>query len=225
MAWSLVVDPVFYTVSKLSSPGNYFYAYQAEMVIDSVFQYAVLVELGWSVLRPIKASLPKHSVLFLALLITLAGAVIWPITAWTVSPHINLPAGRFFAHLLQTFAALRVTIFVALAGFSQLLSIGWRHREMQIATGLGFYSMISLAVALIHTHQAIGPQYRHLDQLEAASYVCSLVYWIVSFAQQEEERQEFTPRMQSFLLTVTGAARGARVALANSGVGSKPRQL
>ena len=48
----------------------------------------------------------------------------------------------------------------------------------------------------------------------------SLVYWIVSFAQREQERHEFTPQMQNFLLAMTGATRSARVALANSGIGT-----
>jgi hypothetical protein len=51
-----------------------------------------------------------------------------------------------------------------------------------------------------------------------ASYICSLAYWIFSFAQREQERQEFTPQMQNFLLAITGAARGTRIALANSGI-------
>jgi hypothetical protein len=58
-----------------------------------------------------------------------------------------------------------------------------------------------------------------LNQVGVASYLCSLIYWIVSFAQKEEVRQEFTPQMRSFLLTVTGFARASRVALADSGIG------
>jgi hypothetical protein len=53
-----------------------------------------------------------------------------------------------------------------------------------------------------------------------ASYLCSLLYWVYSFSQREQERQEFTPEMRSFLLTVTGAARSTRVALANSAIDS-----
>ena len=118
---------------------------------------------------------------------------------------------------------MRITAFLALAGLSQLLSIGWRNRELQVATGLGFFSMISLAVSLIHSHQKVGAYYEQFDRLVVASYVCSLAYWIVSFAAKEEERQEFTPQMQSFLLTVTGATRTGRIALANSGIGPSPK--
>jgi hypothetical protein len=43
-----------------------------------------------------------------------------------------------------------------------------------------------------------------------------LLYWFYSFAQQEVARREFTPQMQSFLLTVAGAAHSSRVALSES---------
>jgi hypothetical protein len=216
LVWSLLVDPVLYFLSK-SFPQVYFRAYVYQLIADAAFQLAVIVELGWAVLRPIRASLPKQSILILVFLVVCAAAIIWPITATMVPDHLP-SSGRFLVHVQQTVGVMRITAFLALAGLSQLLSIGWRNRELQVATGLGFFSMFSLAVSLIHSHQKVGAYYKQLDRLVVASYLCSLVYWIVSFAQQEEERQEFTPQMQSFLLTVTGAAHTGRVALVNSGI-------
>jgi hypothetical protein len=216
VVWGLLVDLALYLLKF--NPHLYFKVYVYELIADSVFQFAVLVELGWAVLRPIRSSLPRHSILILALLILVAGAVIWPISSLTELPKAYGPLTRTFVHVQQTVAILRVVFFLALAGFSQLLSIGWRNRELQIATGLGFYSMFSLAITLIHSHQTVGPFYILLNQLIVASYLCSLTYWIISFAQKEEARQEFTPQMRSFLLTVTGAARANRVALVESGV-------
>ncbi len=225
VTWSLLVDSLFLFLHLHYPPSHaiYYWSYIPQTIIDSLFQFAVLVELGWAVLRPLRASLPKHSILILAGLITIAGAVIWPVAGWTL-PR-NLPSSwRTLVHIQQTFAVLRVVVFVGLTGFSQMLSIGWRNRELQIATGLGLYSMSSLVVSFIHAHQAPGTRYTQMDEFVMATYVCSLIYWIVSFAQKEQERHEFTPEMQSFLLTVTGAARGTRVALANSSGGRKPGQ-
>ena len=219
LVWSLFVDVVFLFLHLRYPPPNpiYYWAYMPQMVVDSLFQFAVLVELGWGILRPMRASLPRQSILILAALIALAGALIWPVAAWTIPTNLSA-SGRTLVQVQQTFAVLRVVVFMALAGFSQILSIGWRDRELQIATGLGFYSMVSLAVSLIHTHQAPGLRYGQLDSLAIASYISSLLYWVYSFSQREEERQEFTPQMRSFLLAVTGAARGTRVALAESGI-------
>lgn len=221
LVWSTFVDIAFFSVTKYWSAESV-QIYFIEMIVDSIFQFAVLVELEWAVLRPIRASLPKHSIIILALLVVAAGAVIWPVARWALPPGLT-PTGKVFVQLQQTIAALRVVFFMAMAGFSQLLSIGWRNRELQIATGLGFYSMFGLGIALVHAHQAVGHTYHLLDALGTASYLCSLGYWIVSFAQKEEARQEFTPQMRSFLLAVTGAARGTRMALADSGLGTSPK--
>ena len=228
IAWCLLNDILFFLIfSRYFSNAFDLYRriYSIEMLLDSAFQFAVLVELGWAVLRPLRSSLPRYSILLLGLLFTVAGAIIWPVSAHMMPANVN-PSGIGFVHAQQTIAVLRVVIFLTLAGFSQLLSISWRNRELQIATGLGFFSMCSLAISIIHSHQTVNKAaeynryYHALDQIGVASYICSLVYWIVSFSQQEQERQEFTPEMRGFLLAVTGASRGARMALADSGIGT-----
>ena len=189
--------------------------YLIDAAIDSALEFGVLVELTWSVLRPIRASLPKQTPLVISLIVLLLGAAIWPF-AGLQSLAALPPAIRTIVHLQQTTAVLRVLFFVALAGCSQLLSIGWRDRELQVATGLGFYSLASLAMAMIHTHQSTWAQYRHLNQFLVGSYTCSLVYWVFCFAQKEAERREFTPQMQNLLLAVAGVARAERAALTSS---------
>ncbi len=123
---------------------------------------------------------------------------------------------RGIVHVQQTTSILRVLFFLTLAACSQFLSLGWRDRELQVATGLGFYSLVSLGAAMIHTHQTTVYQYKHLNQFVVASYICSLAYWVYSFAQQEAERREFTPQMQNFLLAAAGVAREQRLALAQA---------
>jgi hypothetical protein len=143
------------------------------------------------------------------------GATIWPFAGLhqEVEPYV-----LFLLHLLQTVSILRILFFLALAGCSQFLSLSWRDRELQIVTGLGIYSTISLAVTVYHTHQANVELNRLLNQIVVASYICSLVYWVVCFSQREQERQEFTPQMQNLLLAMAGVARADREALAQRSV-------
>jgi hypothetical protein len=218
LIWCLLNDILFYFLSRSLAQGHildshkYFQIYIIETLLDSVFQFAVLVELGWAVLRPIRGSLPRHSILILAVLFSVAAAIVWPFSGYMVPAGANLQkSGILFFHMQQTVVVLRVIIFVAMAGFSQLLSIGWRDRELQIATGLGFYSMCTLAIWVAHSHQTVAgnSHYHLLDQIGVAAYLCSMFYWIFSFLQQEEKRQEFTPEMRNFLLAVTGG-RGPR---------------
>jgi hypothetical protein len=121
--------------------------------------------------------------------------------------------------LQQTFAILRVVIFFAMAGFSQLIGLGWRNRELQVASGLGFYAILSLGVTVLHAHQVPNsPPFHQADQMVAAGYFCALSYWVWSFATKEAERQEFSPQMANFLLLIGGTAKASRVAIADYSV-------
>jgi hypothetical protein len=213
-AWAMLSDAGIYAVMRFFT-ASYPTAYLTNTVVDSTMDFCVLVELAWSALRPLRASLPRGVLVMVGVLIVAVGAAIWPLSG--IQGIANLSLGwRYLVHLQQTAAILRILLFLALAGCSQLLSIGWRDRELQVATGLGFYSFVSLAVEMLHTHQSMGPQYRHLHQLVVASYLCSLLYWVFSFTQKEPERREFSPQMQHLLLAVAGAARTTRVALTDA---------
>jgi hypothetical protein len=193
------------------SSQTYFQFYFAENVIDTLMLLAVLVELTWSVVRPYRASLSRSFIVKIAIGIMVLACIVWPFTG---TGELHLPREFMLQMRIQQLSAtLRILFFLGLAAMSQLLAIGWRNRELQIATGLGFYSLVSLGATMIHTHHLSAERFHYVDVMAAASYVCSLIYWVVSFAQQETPRQEFTPKMQNLLLTVAGSARAARVSL------------
>jgi hypothetical protein len=183
------------------------------MAPDFILQICVLVELAWSVLRPVRASLPRYSVLILGMIVALAALVIWPLANTAVAPDIS-PDGRIYVHLEQTAAILRVVCFLVIACFSQLLSIGWQDRELQVASGLGLYSFVSLIVAVLHSHLDVNaPLYSMLDRVASFSYLGTVVYWVVCFSRKEQERKEFSPQMQRLLLQMGGGARTGRIVL------------
>ena len=216
LCWSLCSDVLLYYL-EVRFPASFLKIYLVQLIVDSVMIFALLVEVAWSVLRPIRNSLPKYSLIGIAVLIAVSGLILWPV-AGLVVPYNLTSTGMDLFRVQQTPAIVRAVFFLALAGFSQFLSIGWRDRELQIATGLGFYSIVSLAVTTLHTHQMSGTQaYHWLDVINGASYVAALLYWVYVFAKQPAERREFTPQMQSMLLAVAGAARTARVGLSEAG--------
>jgi hypothetical protein len=117
-------------------------------------------------------------------------------------------------HFQQTVSILRVVCFLIMAGFSQILAIGWKDRELQVATGLGFFSIASLIVAVLHQHQdPLSDIYNVLDTALICCYVGTLVYWVLSFSTREQERREFSPQMQQILVQMGGGARTGRIAL------------
>jgi hypothetical protein len=219
LAWTLLSDTGNFIVRR-SFGKHYLAIYLIETSIDAALQFGILVELMWSVLRPIRKSLSPLTLLIIALLILGLGGVIWPFTGIEQWARLA-PDWRILIRVQQSTAILRILIFLLIAGLSQLLSISWRDRELQIATGLGIYSIISVTVEALHAHQVYGPAYRHLNEFVVISYLGSLLYWAVSFATQESKRREFTPEIQNALLAMAGAARATRVALHDSTPTSK----
>jgi hypothetical protein len=212
IAWTILTD-IANSVILSRFPATFNTAYFIEMGPDSLLQFAVLIELAWSVLRPSRAVLPRGTLWVLALLVAIAGLVIWPFAGMTVPANLTAHA-QLFVHFQQTIAILRVVCFLVMAGFSQVLSIGWKDRELQVATGLGFYSIISLLVAVLHSHQVWqDPSYTWLDRAVSVSYIGTLSYWVLSFATKEQKRKEFSPQMQQFLVLMGGGARAGRIAL------------
>lgn len=219
LVWSFISDlGVYLLIHRF--PGAAVHIYFANIIIDSIFMFCVLTEVSMSVLKPINSLLPRWAILAVTVLIALSGIVVWHFIRFR--GFDDLPAEyQNLVHLQMTLSATRILFFLVLACLSQLLAIGWRDREFQIATGFGFYAIVSLSVALLHVNQGLGTselkhQYQTVDLLGGASYVCALFYWIVCFVQDVPERREFTPQMQNFLLAVAGNARSTRVAMRDS---------
>ena len=219
LAWVLIVQGASVLMARVD-PVRYSRIFLFLSIVDSLFMVCVLVELTMSVLMPIRSSLPRWSYLVVGFFMLVVFAIIWP---FAKPPGLNVlqPISQWILHLDVTTSVLRIVFFLALAGLSQFLSIGWRDRELQISTGLGFYSLVSLSAMLMHMNQGTSTQdairiYHLLDDVVSGSYIVSMVYWVVSFAQKVPERREFTPQMQSFLLALAGNARTTRLAMTSS---------
>lgn len=225
LLWSMIADAGEFILFRLFPPTEIhpntdLVIYAVAALIDALFMFGVLLELSMSVLRPIRTSLPRWVMPAIALLMLGSSAAIWPFAKSPGFEHLTV-LSQLQIHLQLTLAVLRILFFLALAGFSQLLSIGWRDRELQIATGFGIYSLATLSASLLHTGQTVGNEalnlrFHVLDQMASATYICSMIYWCVCFFQEVPERREFTPQMQNFLLAMAGNARSARIALSHS---------
>lgn len=214
LVWGLLTDLLGMFI-RAYVPSAFFNWYRFQMLLDAGLQLVVLAELAWSVLRPYRRSLHRSTPLFLIAIVLCGGAVIWPMTGFTPLSYLP-PAWHTLIRFQQMAAILRILFFLILAGLSQLLAIGWRSRELQVATGLGFYSIASLGAVLLHTQTSGAAHYQLIEQGASACYLISLAYWAFSFMQQEAPRQVFSPRMQNLLFAMAGTARDQRIALENT---------
>jgi hypothetical protein len=213
--WAILSDSVAYAISF--SPSGYgLNFYFTETVIDSVLQFIVFIELAWSVLRPLRSRLSRNGIWVIAAMILAASGLIWPFAdiSGLASPS---RAWHLMIQMQQTVSILRILFFLVLAGFSQLLALGWRDRELQVATGFGFYSLVSIAVAILNAHMTTARQFSILSPVVSISFLISLTYWVFSFARPDVERREFSPRMQETLLALAKTAKIAREELPRPG--------
>lgn len=217
MAESFISGIAMWATVKHYTPTQYLRAYIIDFSISSFLQIALLAELMWVALKPIRNSLPRFSLLILVLMLILAGAILWPIVGITIPPKLD-PLSSFFFHIVKITATLRICIFVVIAGFSSFLAIGWKNRELQISTGLGFYSFVFMLVTIIHTLGPVSSIYHFYDQLTVFSFILVLIYWLLSFLQSEPERKIIAPQMEKTLLLLGGAVKSYRVAVTDTSI-------
>lgn len=186
LCWSLLSDLFFGLGRSYRSPLStsvYIRLYEIETLIDTAIILAVLTELAALIFRPVLQPTHRNYRFAITASIALLGLPLWSLAAFGVPAALS-PPSQLFVRLQLTVALLRVVTLAGIAALSVFLSLGWRNRELQIATGLFFYSLIALAISLAHSHQPAGAQYHLLDLLSSIGYLGMLGYWIASFGRR-----------------------------------------
>ncbi|MDE3189074.1 MAG: hypothetical protein KGM96_16305 [Acidobacteriota bacterium] len=168
-------------------PHDYAGFYLLNLTGDALFQLAVLAELWQVIVRHNRVRPPSRAIIGLLLLLALS--LILSIARWTVPGNMS---GLLLlsARLRQVFGVLQFAALLALVWLTSFWGLRWPGRALQVATGLGFYFLVDLAVIVLHTHEAFGAQFLPLEELASASYVGVLAYWVFCFARTERDRQE-----------------------------------
>jgi hypothetical protein len=203
-------------VLSQGSKSLYFTAYYAMLIPGALLELGVLLEIGANVVRPVRRSLPAGVLWLLGALILSGGLAGLGLALYARPRTLDL---LFSSFLRVSFgiAVLRLLIFAAIAGFAQLLGIGWRNYVLQLATGLAFYGTVSIGVELYFVNFGVTPIYGFLSQLNNVSYLATQVYWIWSFSRQEAARKEFSPQMANFLVSLSGNVKVIREGLHSQG--------
>ena len=217
LVWVLIAAVGWLLAASRLEQNAYNRLFLISSIFDAVFMFAILVEMSMSVLKPVKSILPRWTIVAVAGMIGAVAYAVWHIA----SPPGVLKLSKISQYIIRcdtTTSVLRILFFVSLAALSQLLSLSWRDRVVQISTGLGFFSILSLGVTFLHMNQGaerLNSVYHVLDRVVACSYIVSMLYWLVSFAQDVRERQEFTPQMRKFIGSLAQSARSTRLAVSS----------
>lgn len=217
---NLVGDPLSWIWNDGSDAYRRYYF--VVTILDYVLQLLVVFEIGKNVLRPSKRSIP-----FPLMPVVTVAVLLCAIVAASFSPQAQtFGDGNLVQLSLRVtlgLAVLKLLLFAALAGFAQVLGIGWKSHVLQLATGLAFYAGVSLLIQITSSHVAntdSGAYVAHLQrlmQIQSAAYNAALVFWIWAFSRNEAPRKDFTPQMQEVLVTIAGAAKRTRLAITRSG--------
>ena len=223
MVTLLLGSPLEYWVLNHTSVDQYAHFSIVMGVLDYMLQVGVLVEIAHSVLRPAVSSMPGK-ILGLMAGVLVIGCVITLL--WTFDrSHHSEAFQHVFIRLQQldfAFAFMRLGLFVAIAGFSQMVGVTWKSHILRLAAGLAFYSAVSLVVQLTLSHLphanhlTYQRNYYLLNYIQTTSYLGALVFWVWSFVQKDVPRREFTPQMQRILVTIAQTTRRNRASMTRS---------
>jgi hypothetical protein len=176
--------------------------------LQYLLDLAVLLEISWHVLRPVYTSLPRGSIGVFATAMTLA-----VLCGVILAYHFGNTGNKvqdIKAPMDLMVGLLRMLIFAATAGFSQLLGIGWKNRVLQLATGLSFYSAADLIATLVERYSG---DTSGLEAIRVFAWATELFFFLWVFTTKEVRRREFSPQMEQFLVTLAGRAKLARTVL------------
>jgi hypothetical protein len=220
---NLIEDPLGMLLQG-HAPRSYVHFYVAVTLLDYILQIFVLWEIARDVFRPTRGIIPIP-----VTRLTVVGILCCLVIATSFSGVHLFNTGsteevRVLLQIALPLAILKILLFACLAGFAQVLGIGWKNHALQLASGLAFFAAVSLLIQMSSSHVARGPNYlTHLGvltEIQSGAYLSTLLFWIWAFSRNEAPRKDFTPQMQEVLVTIAESAKRTRLAVTRS---SEPR--
>jgi len=167
------------TLAASLSQMDYVHYYVLNMTVDALFQFAVLVGLGVTVAQHNRNRSPRW---FLIVLLTLPAVLLLrSFSDWSLPSDLT-EFGIFYVRMQQALPVLLLAFLLALVWWSRLRRLHWPDSALHIASGLGFYFLVCLLVAVLHTHQTPGVEYHWADQAQSGSYLGVLAYWLLKLS-------------------------------------------
>ncbi len=213
--YASISDIAFLTLLRHVSAKTYASAYFTDNVAEFLLQIGILLEVARNVLQPVKRSLPRRAMPILVGVLPVAMMLALLLSRNSQPSELDRWS-HYFIHLSFAVAILRLAIFAGIAGFSQVLGIGWKNHVLQIATGFLAYSISVLLVELLHRYSDFAnPPLFHLhEQFRIIVWCMVLGYWSYALSRAEAARQEFSPKMAQFLVSMSKVAQSNRTASA-----------
>jgi hypothetical protein len=154
------------------------YAWFGNILIDSIFYFAILVELGRNTLRHNRIPPPARWIIVL-LFLGIATAI-WPAVQFRVPLNVP-PLWRFAMRFLQIATLLECSGFGTLVAWSAFSKLRWPDHEFRIVTGTGAWTIVSLGALMLHNDGFSGRSNHWVDLFTPAAVLIVTVWWIHHF--------------------------------------------
>lgn len=212
--WDICSNSLVYLAYGHVSGVAYSTIYFSQTAIDSVLVFCVLIEIVYSVLKPLGNALARRASVVIAAVLIGVGAVAW----WfAVVPGASAQTKQlqWILDLQQVTSITRILFFLALVASSRLLSLGMGDHELQVATGFGVYSLVSVVIEIVKSHPDLGMSFRVLNEVAVTTFDAMLLYWVVAFSRKDKVRKPISPQMQELLAGLASHARKTRTVMQN----------
>ncbi|MGB7986069.1 MAG: hypothetical protein WCF54_12960 [Terracidiphilus sp.] len=200
MGFEAGMNPILYVLYLYGSNGLYGKFYWSCVLIEFLFQLAIIWEIARIVMRPTGTWL--HDARKQFILAGGVGLLLAAVFAWVLNPpasnlRVGLETGSSF------FTSLVVCeLFVVMLLTAKRLGLGFRNHVFALVIGWSGWVMTAMMVDMLHGYYGVQFHYSDLENVRKVAYLAALLYWIVQFWMEEPARQELPEELRAYILAL-----------------------
>ena len=188
-----------FTAYQLNHALLYRDLYYSFLLLDYLFQLAIIFEIARIVLRPTGTWMRDARAMFLGLGLTgafLAAAISWWITPPGRSPWVVWPLrANLFTSLLTC------ELFVTMSFTARHLGLGWRNHVMALAQGWTFDNIVMVVTTGLQSYFGRA-HYMFFDDIRGTAFLLGMTYIVVQLWIPEPERNPIDPELHRYIIAL-----------------------
>jgi hypothetical protein len=199
-AWTAyqIVDTIsLFLVSRVAGQRIYFDAYWLFAFGDYALQFGLIYEIARDVLRPTGSWIQDARSWFFLWgsvgLLLAAGLALKLAPAGSTGFEIWTARSWIFVSLVTC------ELYLSMCAAANRLGLQWRSHVMALGEGLALWAAASLLADAAQYIAGWGNHVVLFSNIRSSVYICSLIFWIFSFASREPEREPLSDEMQEYL--------------------------
>ena len=173
--------------------------YYSFLLIDYLFQLAIIVEIARIVLRPTGTWVRDARVMFVGLGAT--GAVIAAAISWWITPPGSTPWVVWPLRANLFTSLLTCELFVTMSFTARHLGLGWRNHVMALAQGWTFDNIVMVITTGLQSYFG-SAHYMFFDNFRGAAFLLGMTYIIVQLWIPEPERHPIDPELRRYIVAL-----------------------